>query len=201
MCLYAEQKLVAERNNNPLYMWKIVVVKAKTENKEEHKYFSPFCCAEWKLPPSSMYMKNTVLYSYDKYPLASCEAVITNGNDLVDADYVITMYTNRKLLTNGFFHGYSSLKHAYRGSREISLLDKDFIIIVRYVCIGLSAIGHFIASNDSVVSSSILYDGIEGFIPAYPYNITKAMKQYGKNLNEIFAETKEVKENEDNEER
>ncbi len=200
MCLYAEQKLVAERNNNPLYMWKVIVVKAKTENKEEHKYFSPYYWAEWKLP-SSMYMENTILYAYDKYPLASCEAVITNGNDLVDADDVITMYTNKKLLANGFFHGYSSLKHAYRGSREISLLDKDFIIIVRYVCIGLSAIGNFITSNDSVVSSSILYDGIEGFIPAYPYNITKAMKQYGKNLNEIFAETKEVKENEDNEER
>lgn len=199
MCLYAEQKLVAERNNNPLYMWKVIVVKAKTENKEEHKYFSPYCCTEWKLPPSSW--KNTVLYSYDKYPLDSCEAVITNGNDLVDADYVITMYTNKKLLANGFFHGYSSLKHAYRSSRDISLLDEDFIIIVRYVCIGLSAIGHFIANNDSVVSSSILYDGIEGFIPAYPYIITKAMKQYGKNLNEIFAETKEVKENEDNEER
>lgn len=201
MCLYAEQKLVAERNNNPLYMWKVIVVKAKTENKEEHKYFSPYYWAEWKLP-SSMYMENTILYAYDKYPLASCEAVITNGSDLVDADFVINMYTNRKLLANGFFHGYNSLECAYRRSRsDISLLDKDFIIIVRYVCIGLSAIGNFITSNDSVVSSSILYDGIDGFIPAHPRIITKAMKQYGKNLNEIFAETKEVKENEDNEER
>lgn len=187
MCLYAEQKLVAERNNNPLYMWKVIVVKAKTENKEEHKYFSPYCWAEWKLP-SSMYMENTVLYSYDKYPLASCEAVITNGNDLVDADFVITAYTNRKLLANGFFHGYSSLECACRRSKsDISILDKDFIIIVRYVCIGLSAIGNFITSNDSVVSSSILYDGIDGFIPAHPCIITKAMKQYGKNLNEIYA--------------